>query len=76
MPADTYLVKVFVNGNLIPIYQYLRQDQAYIVVRDSATPKITSLIPNFGLPGSFVTINGDFKVILLLLSTKIIIYIF
>ena len=32
-------------------------------IADSNTPKITSLTPVKGLPGSFLTLNGDFKTI-------------
>lgn len=62
MPSGTYLVKVRVKGYFIPSYQYYSIDQAKIKVTDSATPKITSLLPYSGPPGSFVTIIGDFKV--------------
>lgn len=34
-------------------------------VTDSNTPKITSISPISGTPGSIITINGDFKVALL-----------
>ena len=63
MPIGKYFVRVIVNGNFIPSYQYVSIDQAYVTVSDSNTPKIDTLIPFKGEPGSFVTVNGDFKVI-------------
>jgi hypothetical protein len=35
---------------------------AKISVGNSNTPQIKSIWPTSGLPGTFVTINGDFKV--------------
>lgn len=62
MKEGTYLVQVIVKDNIIPFYQYKnnRQD-AYIKVSDASTPKITSIEPTTGLPGSFIEIRGDFK---------------
>ncbi|CAF0999129.1 unnamed protein product [Brachionus calyciflorus] len=61
MPAGSYLVKVKVNGELIPIYQYENINNAYVIASDSNTPKINSIVPMSGLPGTLLTINGDFK---------------
>ena len=68
LDAGSYLVRVKVNGNLIPTYQYVAIANTYIQVSDSYTPKITSIYPTSGLPDSFVTIKGDFKVIKAILS--------
>ena len=32
LPAGAYLVRVYVNGNVIPLYQYLNINNAYIQV--------------------------------------------
>lgn len=61
MPQGTYTVRVKVNGNLVPLQQYLNVDNAIIRVIDSATPKLQSLEPTSAPPGSMVTLNGDFK---------------
>ena len=68
MAAGAYLVRVKVNGNLIPIYQYVSVANDYIQVSDSYTPKITTITPRSGLPDSFVYITGDFKVIIVKLK--------
>ena len=57
-----YLVRVKVSGNLIPLYQYNNLENAYIIVSDRNTPKITNIIPGKALPGSMINLNGDFKV--------------
>ena len=62
MNAGTYLVRVKVNGNLIPLYQYTAIGNSYIQVLDAYTPKITSITPTSGLPDSMIYIAGDFKV--------------
>ncbi|CAF0710276.1 unnamed protein product [Brachionus calyciflorus] len=61
LPEGKYLVRVKVNGALIPLYQYESIDNAYILASDSNTPKINNIEPYSGTPGSFVNINGDFK---------------
>ena len=35
LPAGAYLVRVYVNGNIIPLYQYLNIKNAYIQVNKS-----------------------------------------
>ncbi|CAF0756351.1 unnamed protein product [Brachionus calyciflorus] len=59
MLAGKYLVRVFVNGELIPLYQY--ENDAFVIASDSNTPKINSFLPMSGVPGTLITINGDFK---------------
>lgn len=62
MPKGKYLVRIIVNGNYIPLYQYSSLDKAYITVSESSTPRIASITPTKGVPGTFVDITGDFKV--------------
>lgn len=40
LPEDTYQVRVYVNGNLIPYYQYVRLSQAIVKVSDSFVDNI------------------------------------
>ena len=84
MDVGSYLVKVLVNGNLIPTYQYSNGLQAaqlrvgFLIcqkfqkfqinvfffakkVTSANTPSITRISPISGIPGTFVTISGDFK---------------
>lgn len=61
MPQGTYTVRIKVNGNLVPLQQYINVDTAIIRVIDSATPRLQSLEPVSAPPGSMVTLKGDFK---------------
>lgn len=62
MKEGTYLVQVIVKDQIIPFYQYKNNRQnSFIKVSDANTPKITSIEPITGLPGSFIDIRGDFK---------------
>ena len=84
MDAGSYLVKVLVNGQLIPTYQYsngVQSAQLKVVIHlsdvyfktinfklftcwkvtSANTPSITRISPISGVPGTFVTISGDFK---------------
>lgn len=56
------MVRVKVNGNLIPLYQYVAIGNSYIQASDAYTPKISSITPTSGLPDSMIYIAGDFKV--------------
>jgi hypothetical protein len=62
MAAGLYTVKIMVNGYFIPSYQYVATYRATIKVSDYNTPKISSIKPISGPPGTFVNITGDFKV--------------
>lgn len=61
MPEGTYIVRVKVNGNLIPFEQYINIENADVRVADWTTPKLTSIEPISATPGSMVTLKGDFK---------------
>ncbi|RMZ96657.1 Fibrocystin-L [Brachionus plicatilis] len=61
MPEGTYTVRVKVNGNLIPLHQYINVENADVRSVDWNTPKLTSLEPISAPPGSMVTLKGDFK---------------
>ena len=61
MAPGTYLVQVEVKGNIIPFYQYRDKDEAVVTVSSSHTPKINTITPKTGIPGTFVDIAGDFK---------------
>jgi hypothetical protein len=62
MAAGVYTVKIMVNGYFIPSYQYVAAYRAIVTVSDYNTPKISSIQPISGPPGTFVNITGDFKV--------------
>jgi len=62
MVAGLYTVKIMVNGYFIPSYQYVAVYRATVKVADINTPKISSILPISGPPGTFVNITGDFKV--------------
>lgn len=62
MPAGTYTVRVYVNGYPVPYYQYINQAAAVVTVDPMYTPVISEITPDTQLPGSLVTISGDFKV--------------
>ncbi|RNA24183.1 fibrocystin-L isoform X1, partial [Brachionus plicatilis] len=57
----TYIVRVKVNGNLIPFEQYINIENADVRVADWTTPKLTSVEPISATPGSMITLKGDFK---------------
>lgn len=62
MPAGKYLIRVYVNDLIIPLYQYYNVESAYVYINEEYTPKIAKLEPDNSLPESIVKITGDFKV--------------
>jgi len=62
MVPGEYVARVIVDGNFVPAYQYVNgMDSAVVRVGPDSTPLITALSPFKGVPGTFVTLNGDFK---------------
>lgn len=61
MLEGTYMVRVLVNGHLIPYYQYKNLDDIEIRVADWTTPKLNSIQPMSAPPGSMITLNGEFR---------------
>lgn len=61
MPTGSYMVRVIVNGIFVPLYQYA-PNVAMVWTRSQVTPTINEIQPDTALPGSFVTITGNFMV--------------
>ncbi|CAM4958724.1 unnamed protein product, partial [Rotaria socialis] len=56
-----YQIRVYVNGYLIPLYQYYDSRQASFTPMLSHTPIITSITPQSGTPQSLIKLAGSFK---------------
>ncbi|CAM4931088.1 unnamed protein product, partial [Rotaria socialis] len=56
-----YQIRVYVNGYLIPLYQYYDSRQASFTPMLSHTPIITSITPQSGTPQSLIELAGSFK---------------
>ncbi|CAF3637436.1 unnamed protein product [Rotaria sp. Silwood1] len=61
LPESVYQIRVYVNGNLIPLYQYYDSNHALFASKPSQTPTITGIIPQSGTPQSLITLTGLFK---------------
>ena len=61
MPPGEYQVRVYVEGNLIPLSQYSSPSLATFIASPSNTPQITSISPASGVPQRLVSLGGDFK---------------
>ena len=61
MPEGVYQIRVYVNGYLIPLYQYYEPKRATFLPMSSQTPTITSISPLSGTPHSLLTLEGAFK---------------
>lgn len=61
MPAGAYQIRVYVRGQLIPIYQYYDKTRAVFIASNSQTPTITSISPQSGNPQSMIQLTGSFK---------------
>ena len=61
LPEAVYQIRVYVNGYLIPLYQYYDPERARFVSMPSQTPSITDIMPQTGTPQSLITLSGAFK---------------
>ncbi len=61
MPQSLYQVRAYVNGNLIPLYQYYDATQATFAPMPSQTPTITSISPQTGPPQTLISLAGTFE---------------
>jgi len=60
LPESVYQVRVYVNGYLIPLYQYYDPNRALFAPMLSQTPTITGIVPQTGTPQSLITLSGSF----------------
>ena len=61
LPDSIYQVRVYVNGYLIPLYQYVNPAQAFFIPTLSQTPTITGITPSSSTPQSLIQLTGSFK---------------
>jgi hypothetical protein len=61
MSPGVYQVRAYVNGNLIPLYQFYDPQQATFVPLTSQTPTITGISPQTGPPQSLISLSGNFQ---------------
>lgn len=61
LPESVYQIRVYVNGNLIPLYQYVDSDRAVFISSLSQTPTITGITPQSGTPQSLIALSGAFR---------------
>ena len=61
LPSSIYQVRVYVNGWLIPLYQYIDQSRTIFIPLLSQTPTITGLSPLSNTPQALWQIAGSFK---------------
>jgi hypothetical protein len=61
MPESVYQVRVYVNGYLIPLYQYYNPNRAIFASMPSQTPTITGISPQTGTPQTLISLVGAFQ---------------
>ncbi|CAF4103728.1 unnamed protein product, partial [Rotaria sp. Silwood1] len=61
MSKGVYQIRVYVNGNLIPLYQYYDPKRATFLPMSSQTPTITGITPLTATPRSLISLLGSFK---------------
>ncbi|CAF3954248.1 unnamed protein product [Rotaria sp. Silwood2] len=61
MPESVYQIRVYVNNNLIPLYQYIDINRATFIPSLSYTPIISGIQPQTGTPQTLITISGLFR---------------
>ena len=61
MPAGEYLIRVYVQGNLVPLSQYSFPNTTTFIATSTNTPRIANISPMSGLPQRLVSLTGDFK---------------
>lgn len=61
MPEGVYQIRVYVNGNLIPLYQYYDTKRATFAPASSQTPVISGITPLTAPPRSMISLSGSFQ---------------
>jgi hypothetical protein len=61
MPESVYQVRVYVNGHLIPLYQYVDVRRAIFASVPDQTPIIDTISPQSGPTNSLISLAGLFK---------------
>ncbi|CAF1300760.1 unnamed protein product, partial [Adineta ricciae] len=61
IPEGLYQIRVYSNGNLIPLYQYYNKDQATFAAVPSNTPIIDNISPQSGTPQTLIFLSGTFE---------------
>ncbi|CAF1377186.1 unnamed protein product, partial [Adineta steineri] len=61
IPEGLYQIRVYVNDNLIPLYQYTNKTQATFAAVPSATPIISNIMPQTGTPQTLISLSGIFQ---------------
>ncbi|CAM2722167.1 unnamed protein product [Rotaria socialis] len=61
MPEGIYQIRVYVKGNLIPLYQYYDSKRATFSPMSTQTPTITGITPLTATPRALITLSGSFK---------------
>ncbi|CAF1092534.1 unnamed protein product, partial [Didymodactylos carnosus] len=61
MLESLYQIRVYVNGNLIPLYQYYDPKQATFAPSLSQTPIISGIIPRSGTPQTLINVTGAWQ---------------
>lgn len=61
MVEGIYQIRVYVNGNLVPLYQYHDPKRVTFSPISSQTPVISSITPLTSPPRSLITLGGSFK---------------
>ncbi|CAF3091006.1 unnamed protein product [Rotaria socialis] len=61
MAPGVYQIRAYVNGNLIPLYQYSNPQRATFVPLVSQTPTITGISPQTGPPQTLISLSGNFR---------------
>jgi hypothetical protein len=61
MPESLYQIRVYVNGYLIPLYQYDSAIHATFIAVPSNTPTITDISPQSGTPQTLISLSGEFE---------------
>jgi hypothetical protein len=63
MPQSLYQIRVYVNGYLIPLYQYYNTVEATFAPMPSQTPTITGISPQTGTPQTLISLFGAFQTV-------------
>jgi len=61
MPESVYQIRVYVNNQLIPLYQYINKNNAVFLPSLGNTPTITNIVPQSGTPQTMINLSGSFK---------------
>lgn len=61
LPEGVYQIRVYVNGNLVPLYQYYAANRGLFISSPSQTPTITGISPQTGTPQSLISLSGAFQ---------------